>query len=120
MAVNKQQIAVQVLGSEVKSFAADADFTTDAILWAGLEGFTLNVFFPILNGSSPNPKLEIQVSNSDDITTFVTYEDFSNFPLPDLFTKSEVQPEFIRFVYDSTGVDALSTITFEFQKTIIN
>ena len=116
----KYPIAVQVSGTEVRSFAADSDFTTDAIEWAGLDGFSLNIFFGTLNGDNPQPRLEIQISNSDDITTFVTYETFSGLRLPDAFTKSTVQPRFIRFVYDSSGVDALSVITFDLQKTQLN
>lgn len=112
----KEQITVRVSSTDVVTYPADADFTTDAIEWSDFRGFALNVWFPVLNGTSPAPTIDIEVSNSTDVLSFTKLNDAVNVPLPELFTKSELKPNFIRFVYSSLGVGALSTITFELKK----
>lgn len=112
----KEEITVRVSSTEVVTYPADANFTTDAIEWSDFRGFSLNIWFPTLNGASPTPTIDIEVSNSNDVLSFTKLNNVINVPLPELFTKSELKPKFIRFVYSSVGVDPLSTITFELKK----
>ena len=112
----KHSVPVQILGVNVTSVAADSDFTTDIIKWDGLSGFSLNIWFSTLNGVSPKPRITIQVSNTDDADSFVTYVDVDNIAIPQLFEKSSVLPKYIRFVYDSTDVGAGSVMTINLNK----
>lgn len=115
----KQPITIRVSSVDVVTYPADANFTTDAIEWSDFEGFSLNVWFPTLNGVSPKPRITIQVSNTSDLASFVTYVDVDNIAIPQLFEKSTVSPNYIRFVYDSTDVGAGSLITINFNKIIL-
>ena len=114
--VNKENITVRVASTDVVTYPADSDFTTDAIEWSDLRGFAVNFWFPTLNGVSPKPRITIQVSETSDLDSCVTYVDVDNISIPQLFTKDSVKPNYIRFVYDSTDVGALSTITINFYK----
>jgi hypothetical protein len=113
---SKYKIPVKVAGTDVIDYAGDADFTTDAILCENFEGFTLNFWFQVLNGVSPKPRITIQVSNTDNINSFVTYVDVDNIAIPQLFEKSSIGPRYIRFIYDSTDVGVGSVITIDFYK----
>lgn len=112
----KESISVFVSSTAVVEYDATSDFTTDAIEWSDFKGFTLNVWFPILVASNPKPKISFQVSNSSDADSFTTYNNFEDFRLPASFTKGVVEYDYIRFVYDATGVEATSTITFNLNK----
>lgn len=112
----KESISVFVSSTAVVDYPANADFTTDAIEWSDFRGFTLNVWYSLLVGSNPKPKITFQVSNTSDSDSFTDYNDYVNFSLPDSFQKDTVEYKYIRFVYDSTGVDATSTITFNLNK----
>lgn len=114
--VLKEVISVNVSSVPVVSFDATSDFTTDAIPWDDLRGFSVNFWFPILNGVSPKPRITIQVSDTDDLGSFVTYVDADNIAIPQLFEKNSIKPNYIRFVYDSTDVGASSTITINFYR----
>jgi hypothetical protein len=115
----KEDLTVYVSGSAVVDYVANADFTTDAIEWADFRGFTLNVWYSNLVGANPKPKITFQVSNSDDVNSFTDYNNYIDFRLPASFKKNNIEYKYIRFVYDSTGVDALSTITFELNKNTL-
>lgn len=115
----KEEITVRVAGSEVVTYPADADFTTDAIEWSDFRGYSLNVWFPTLNGSNPKPKITFEASNSSDLSSFTTYENINNISLPELFEDEYFTPKYIRFVYTATGVDALSTVTFDLKRNTI-
>jgi len=118
--VLKQKISVFVSSSEVVEYDATSDFTTDAIEWSDFKGYTLNVWFPILNGTG-TPKLNIEVSNSDDVLSFkplvneVSVE-LSNLEIPKMWKMSSVESKYIRFIYTANGVGALSTVTFNLNK----
>lgn len=115
----KQTITVRIAGADAVDYPADADFTTDIIEWITLEGFTVNFWFQILNGTSPKPRITIQVSNTQDDKSFVTYVDVDNIAIPQLFKKSSVSPKYIRFKYDSTDVGAFSVLTINLNKIIL-
>ena len=115
----KENLTVFVSSTAVVDYPANADFTTDAIEWADFKGFTLNVWYSNLVGANPKPKITFEVSNSTDVNSFTTYNDYINFDLPDSFQKDTIEYKYIRFVYDSTGVDALSTITFSLNKNTL-
>lgn len=120
----KQSIEIKVLTAPVVARDAAADFTTDAIEWQDFSGFALNVWFPILNGTNPTPTLTVEVSNSVDLFSFKPLINKSNIelinlPLPKLWEIASVEATYIRFVYTATGVSALSTVTFNFNKLIL-
>ena len=116
----KQSIEIKVSSSPVVDYDATSDFTTDAIEWStDLAGFAVNFWFPTLNGVSPKPRITIQVSETNDSDSFVTYVDVDNIAIPQLFEKASVSPNFIRFVYDSTDVGAGSFITINFYKVTL-
>ena len=115
----KEQITVYKAGTEINDYPADADFTTDAIEWADFKGYTLNIWFPTLNGGNPKPTIEFQASNSTDLSSFTTYENINNFSLPDLFEDEFFTPKYIRFVYTSTNVGGGSTVTFNLNKNTL-
>ena len=115
----KEQITVYKAGTEINDYPADADFTTDAIEWADFRGFAINVWFNVLNGTSPKPRITIQVSNTGDLNSFVTYVDAENIAIPQLFEKSNVLPGYMRFIYDSTDVSVGSVITINLNKTTL-
>lgn len=112
----KENITVYVATVDVSTYPADADFTTDAIEWSDFSGFTLNVWYNNLLGANPKPKITFQVSNSSDANSFTDYNDYIDFSLPDSFQKDSVEYSYMRFVYDSTGVTAGSTITFDLNR----
>lgn len=112
----KESVTVYVGGVAVNDFAADADFTTDAIEWSDLKGFSVNIWFAVLNGSTPLPKIDVQVSNTNDLLSFTKLNNLTEIELPELFTKTTLKPSYIRFVYDSSGVDAGSFINIDFNK----
>ena len=116
---NKEQITVYKSGTAVVDYVATADFTTDAIKWDNLHGFSLNIWFPLLNGTSPKPRITIQVSNTTNPNSFITYVDVDNIAIPQLFEKSSVTPKYIRLVYDSTDVGFGSVITIDLNKIIL-
>lgn len=115
----KQSIEINVLTVPVVAFDATSDFTTDVIEWSDFSGFAVNFWFPTLNGVSPKPRITIQVSETNDSDSFVTYVDVDNIAIPQLFEKASVSPNFIRFVYDSTDVGAGSFITINFYKVTL-
>lgn len=115
----KETITIKVGATAVVSYAADSDFTTEAIEWSDFSGFAVSFWFPTLNGVSPKPRITIQVSQTNDTNSFITYVDVDNIAIPQLFEKSTVSPNYIRFVYDSTDVGAGSLITINFNKTIL-
>ena len=112
----KESLSIQVATAPVVSYDATSDFTTDVIKWADFSGFAVNFWFPVLNGASPKPRITIQVSESIDPLSFVTYIDVDNIAIPQLFEKASVKPNYIRFVYDSTDVGASSLITIDFYR----
>jgi len=116
MAGLKESITVRVGGADVLNYDATIDFTTDIIPWDDLKGFSLDIWFNVLNGASPVPKVTIQVSNDTNVNSFVTYVNAIDVELPELFTKTTVRPNYIRFIYDSTGVDAGSLISINLFK----
>ena len=115
----KEQITVYKAGTEINDYPADADFTTDAIEWADFKGYTLNIWFPTLNGGNPKPTIEFQASNSTDLSSFTTYENINNFSLPELFEDEYFTPKYIRFVYTSTNVGGGSTVTFNLNRNTL-
>ena len=115
----KQSIEVTVSSTPVVTYDATSDFTTDVIEWKDLSGFAVSFWFPTLNGVSPKPRITIQVSETNDNDSFVTYVDVDNIAIPQLFEKASVSPNFIRFVYDSTDVGAGSFITINFYKVTL-
>ena len=115
----KEEITVRVSSTDVVTYPADSDFTTDAIEWSDFRGFALNVWFPTLNGSNPKPKITFEVSNTTDVASFTEYNNYIDFDLPNSFQKDSMEYKYIRFVYDSTGVDALSTVTFNLNKNTL-
>lgn len=117
----KEEITVRVSSTEVVTYPADADFTTDAIEWSDFRGFALNVWFPTLNGGSPKPTINIEVSNSTDLGSFKPLinevgTELKNLPLPKMWKMSSVEAKYIRFIYTATNVGALSTVTFDLNK----
>ena len=117
--VIKEEISVLIGATKVITYDATADFTTEAIEWSDFRGFALNVWFPVLNGVGAKPKITFQVSNSSDVLSFTDYNNYIDFRLPASFKKDNIEYKYIRFVYDSTGVNALSTITFNLNKNTI-
>ena len=115
----KEQITVYKAGTEINDYPADADFTTDAIEWDDFRGYTLNIWFPTLNGGNPKPTIEFQASNSTDLSSFTTYENINNFSLPELFEDEYFTPKYIRFVYTSTNVGGGSTVTFNLNRNTL-
>ena len=115
----KEEITVRVSSTEVVTYPADADFTTDAIEWSDFRGYSLNVWFPTLNGSNPKPTIEFQASNSTDLTSFNTYENINNVSLPELFEDEYFTPKYIRFVYTATNVGGGSTVTFDLKRNTL-
>ena len=115
----KEEITVRVSSTAVVTYPADADFTTDAIEWSDFRGYSLNVWFPTLNGASPKPTIEFQASNSTDLSSFTTYENINNFSLPELFEDEYFTPKYIRFVYTATGVGGGSTVTFNLNRNTL-
>ena len=115
----KEEITVRVSSTEVVTYPADSDFTTDAIEWSDFRGYSLNVWFPTLNGTNPKPTIEFQASNSSDLSSFTTYENINNISLPELFEDEYFTPKYIRFIYTATGVGALSTVTFDLKRNIL-
>jgi len=120
----KQSIEIKVLTIPVVTFDATSDFTTDVIEWSDFSGFALNVWFPILNGTNPTPTISVEVSNSIDLSSFKPLINKSNIELinlhlPRLWEIASVEAKYIRFIYISTDVGALSTVTFNFNKLIL-
>lgn len=122
---NKEKLTVYVINPiKVEDFTADANFTTDIITWNDFEGFSLNVWFPVLNGTSPSPTIDIEVSNSTDPLSFqplinsVNVE-LVNLPVPRLWEIASIEARYIRFKYTATGVAVGSTITFDFNRLIL-
>lgn len=116
----KEEITVRVSSTEVVTYPADANFTTDAIEWSDFRGFALNIWFPTLNGSG-TPKLNIEVSNTTDLGSFkplindISVE-LSDLEIPKMWKMSSVESKYIRFIYTANGVGALSTVTFDLNK----
>ena len=120
----KESIEVTVSSTPVVTYDATSDFTTDVIEWVDFSGFALNAWFPVLNGTNPTPTLTVEVSNSIDLSSFKPLINKSNIELinlhlPRLWEIASVEAKYIRFIYISTDVGALSTVTFNFNKLIL-
>jgi len=116
---NKEIITIYKARTEINDYPADADFTTDALIWDDFKGYSLNIWFNNLYGTNPKPKIEFQASNTSDLLSFTTYENIKNISLPELFEDEFLTFKYIRFVYDSTGVGVGSTITFNLLKNTL-
>lgn len=121
----KEQLTVYVVNpTAVDDFTAVSNFTTDIITWSNFEGFSLNVWFPVLNGTAPAPTIDIEVSNSTDPLSFqplinsVNIE-LVNLPVPRLWEIASIEAKYIRFKYTATGVTTGSTVTFDFNRLIL-
>ena len=117
----KQEITLRVGGVEVSDYTATATFTTDALEWEDLDGFSINVWFPVLNGTDPQPTIDIEVSNTPDLLSFNPLinplnTQLTDLNIPALWNMGSVNAKYIRFVYKSTGVNLGSTVTFNLTK----
>lgn len=117
----KQTTTIRVLGVAVKDLAGDVDFTSDIMKWADFSGFSLNVWFQVLNGTDPKPTIDIEVSNTTDANSFQPLinkvdTELINLEVPRLWEIKSINAEYIRFKYKSTGVGASSFVTFDFNK----
>ena len=100
----KERIELKVSTTAISGTAATSDATSDAIEFTS----NLSAWTESLSVTGDNPTVSIEVSNSNDVDSFVAITNAENIDLssPAFFESSYSQWRYFRVVYSSEGATA--------------
>ena len=104
----KERIELKVSTTAISGTAATSDATSDAIEFTSNSYWSLSAWTESLSVTGDNPTVSIEVSNSNDVDSFVAITNAENIDLssPAFFESSYSQWRYFRVVYSSEGATA--------------